>query len=151
MPKTAVTFCRREDPLEPVCAVGAGAVGRALAMRVRARLSHDGERLSGVVAGDIVLFMGEAARLPWVDGVLYLGRDPRAPRLLLPTQQRPSVPLEAFERAVWRRAAHAAGRSGAPLLHGPIAILLDPERILSVAEARPVDPVALDEFLGRSS
>jgi len=95
MPKTAVTFCRRVDPLDPVCAVGIGAVGRALAMRVRARLSHDGERVSGVVAGDIVLLMGETARLPWVDGVLYLGRDPRAPRLLLPTQLRPSVPIDA--------------------------------------------------------
>ena len=142
MPKTVVTFCPREDPLDPVCVVGIGAVGRALARVVRARISHDGERLSGMVARDIVLFMGEAGRLPWVDGVLYLGRDPRAPRLLLPTQQGPSVPIDAFERAIRRRAPHLAG---------PLAILLEPARILSVAEARPVDPATLDAFLGGTS
>ena len=41
----------------------------------------------GIVMGsdsDLPTMLGAAEALPWVDGVIYLGRDPRAPSLLLP-------------------------------------------------------------------
>ena len=42
-----------------------------------------------------VVVLGATEALPWVDGVNYLGRDPDAPRLLLPTMLRPAVAVDA--------------------------------------------------------
>ncbi|MCB9564908.1 MAG: hypothetical protein H6708_31365 [Kofleriaceae bacterium] len=47
--------------------------------------------------------VGDAARLPWVDGVAYLGRDLAAPSLLVPTTLAPDAPPALVERALRAR------------------------------------------------
>ena len=120
----AIGFVPRADVLTPSAAIGLGNVARTLAQRV---LALDDERfaeLRGAAGNGIMIVTGEANALPWVDGVIYLGCDLAAPRLLLPTTVQPDVALDIFERAVARHAAD---------LSPPWAVLISPQRILSAA------------------
>ncbi len=124
----------RSAPLEPVGMAARGEAARALARRLLARSDEDLARLTGVAGQDLILLLGNAgdgALLPWVDGAIYLGRDPRAPSLLLPTNREPTVPLPLLERALVLRAGHSK-------VEPPLAVLLDPPFLASVLEARPL-------------
>jgi hypothetical protein len=121
----------RSAPLEPVAMAARGEAARALARRLLARSDEDLARLTGVAGQDLVLLLGDAVLLPWVEGAAYLGRDARAPSLLLPTNREPTVPLPLVERALVAR----AGRQKA---EPPLAVLLDPPLLASVLEARPL-------------
>jgi hypothetical protein len=132
----SVAFTARADALTPQGVVGWGSVARALALRVLRDDDTTLGRLRGVTADDGLLLLGDS--LPWVDGVSYLGCDPHAPLLLLPTHLCPNVPVDAFERAVRRRAEG---------LRPPIAVFCDPPRLLSVAEARPLHRARLQVWI----
>jgi hypothetical protein len=58
---------------------------------------------TAVSTSDVLVLLGEGQTLPWVDGVRYLGRDPLAPHLLLPTNRTPGVPVDLFESALIQR------------------------------------------------
>ncbi|HEX5719145.1 MAG TPA: hypothetical protein VF179_23485, partial [Thermoanaerobaculia bacterium] len=88
-------------------------------------------RLTGVAGQDLIVLLGDSAFLPWVEGAAYLGRDARAPSLLLPTNREPTVPLPLLERALVLRAGHSKAEP-------PLAVLLDPPFLASVLEARPL-------------
>jgi hypothetical protein len=118
-------------PLEPVGVAARGEAARALIRRLLARTDEDLGRLSGVAGQEVILLLGAATDLPWVEGAAYLGRDPRAPSLLLPTNRHPGVPLALLERALLAR----AGRQKA---EPPLAVLLDPPLLASALEARPL-------------
>lgn len=122
----------RPAPLEPVGMAARGEAARALVRRLLARSDQDLARLTGVAGQDLILLLGNAgdtALLPWVDGAIYLGRDPRAPSLLLPTNREPAVPLPLVERALVLRA-------GRLKVEPPLAVLLDPPLLASALEAR---------------
>jgi len=128
----------REPPLEPVATAATGPAARALARRLMAMSPERLAALSGVAGGELLLVLGEGKDLPWVDGVQYLGRDPEAPGLLLPTTLRPAVPLPLVERAAMLR------RRTAPM---PVAVVLDPPLLVPLEEARPVDRAVLRQWL----
>lgn len=128
----------RAVPLEPVGMAARGEAARALARRLLARSDEELARLTGVAGQDLVVILGNAghagypldtALLPWVDGAIYLGRDARAPSLLLPTNREPTVPLPLVERAL-------VARAGLSKAEPPLAVLLDPPLLASVLEAR---------------
>jgi hypothetical protein len=121
----------RSAPLEPVGMAARGEAARALARRLLARSDEDLARLTGVAGQDLILLLGDSALLPWVEGAAYLGRDARAPSLLLPTNREPTVPLPLVERALVARAGHSKAEP-------PLAVLLDPPLLASVLEARPL-------------
>jgi hypothetical protein len=107
----------------------------------RRALERDDEqlvRLRGAASGDLLLFLGDAEELPWADGAVYLGRDPDAPGLLMPTLLAPAVHAPLLERA-FRRRFPDAGQ--------PIAVLPGARVLLSAAAARPVDRVTLRAWL----
>jgi hypothetical protein len=138
---SALVWEARRSPLAPTACFGRGPVARLLVEKL---LTYAPERLAllkGVGAPGLVLVLGETDLLPWVDGLGYLGRDPEAPGLLLPTQRRPDVHLLLVERALKARAPHAAW---------PLAVLLDPSALVPVGEARPLDRAALEAFLAPS-
>lgn len=173
----AVELVPREPPLAPLAAVATGAAARALGARLLLEPDERLARLRGV-AGDGLLAVlgqargprrtrlaelaatddergddddedGDALELPWVDGVVYLGRDPAAPRLLLPTALRPAVPAELFEPAVLRhleRASGAAKRPAPPFALVPASVDAPP-LIFSLAEARPISRARLSRWL----
>ena len=116
----------RDEPLEPCAAAAHGDAAFALAARL---LDCDDERLAalrGVAGASLLVVLGDASALPWIDGVEYLGRDASAPSLLLPATRTPSMAVQLFERAV-------LARSGKP---APIAV--SARFVASVASARPI-------------
>jgi hypothetical protein len=132
-----VAWQSRDEPLEPSAVLVHGSASRRLAEHL---LEADDERfvgLRGVSATGLIVLLGEASALPWIEGVEYLGRDARAPSLLVPTTRMPSVPLPLFERAVLSRTGRAA----------PIAVTR--EFVASVAAARPLARSQLARWIER--
>ena len=84
-------------------------------------------------APGLLVILGEEKRLPWVDGVVYLGRDSQSPSLLFPTNLEPSVPAALLERSLNQR--------------GPCALLLDPPSIVPLSEARTIARASLTKWL----
>lgn len=128
--RVPVTFLPREEVLEPAAAVAFAPVARVLAERL---LEYSDEQLgewTGVAGAGVLVVLGTAHSLPWVNGVSYLGRDPRAPRLFVPTTTQASpAAIEVFERAILRRHERLAP---------PLAVVVSPPRILSLSEALPI-------------
>lgn len=128
----------REPPLSPAAAAATGPAARALAQRLLAMPDERLRALRGVAGEALLLIIGAEEDLPWVDGAQYLGRDPEAPGLLLPTTLCPAVPLPLVERAVMLR------RRTAPM---PMAVVLDPPLLVPLEDARPVEKPALRQWL----
>jgi len=123
----------REPALVPCAALALNDAVPPLLARLleldEARLS----RLRAVHGNGFLLVQGTSSDLPWSDGLLYLGKDEAAPRLLLPTALAPNVPSPLFERALARHC-----QKGPHPLPAPWAVSFEPPRLISVAEARPV-------------
>jgi len=137
-PLLPVTFGPRASPLAPSAAAARGPAAVALARLLAARGDAALARLAGVSGPGLLLVIGAAADLPWVDGIVYLGKDPRAPSLLLPSALEPDVPASLFERAVLSRAAG---------VDAPNAVLVDPPALAGGGAARPIRRAELLAFL----
>ena len=132
--RIAIIWRPRASPLTPVAVAARGDVARALARRLLALDDDALSALRGVAGADVLLVAG--TDLPWVDGVLYLGRDPAAAALLLPTALEPSVPAHFLERAL-------EARFGA----GPLAVLPDPPAVVAAGAVRPIARETLAAWL----
>jgi hypothetical protein len=126
MPGFTVNFSPRLEPLAPVAAAASGSAARALVERLLRMDDEQLETLRGAAGRDVLIVTGETDALPWADGTVYLGRDPQAPRLLLPCALVPDIAPDVFERAIARHAAS---------LPPPWAILTAPPRVFSAAPA----------------
>jgi hypothetical protein len=130
-------FVPCERPLPPVAM--ALSRGRVPALLARWHRDPSGlERLQGLGARSSLLIFGEAEALPWVDGAVYLGRHPEAPRLLVPTALVPDVPYRLLERALFARRPDAGE---------PSAVLLDPLRLVDAASPGAFDVASLERWL----
>lgn len=106
----------REIPLAPRAALAEGpAVARWARRLLRA---PDLSAWSGVGDRSAMFVSGED--LPWADGLLWLGVDPAAPGLYLPTTREPDVHPALLARRI----------------ELPAALL--PDRILALRHARPL-------------
>lgn len=103
MSELAVQWVPREPPLRPTAVAAIGEPAVRLVARLRAWSAH--RPWQGVAGPGWLVLSGDDP--PWVDGVSFLGRDPAAPRLLLPTH---SIPM-------------AAGVSVLPLVERRVAAL----------------------------
>lgn len=137
-----LSWTARDVPL-PARAVAAwGPAARLLGERIAAL---DDAALSGLtaVAGNrVLIIIGDEAALPWIDGVVYLGRDEGAPELLLPTAVAPSVPAPVLEAAI----KHVATKGA------PIAVLPASGMLVPCGAARGIDRAVLAAWMeGRTS
>ena len=128
----AVSWRPRETPLPPVAAVGVGAASVALARRLLECSADRLARLQGAATPDVLVVLGLEAELPWADGVVYLGREPAAPGLLVPTHLTPDVPVALLEAAVLRKVR------GSPVAVVPVA-----GQLIDVGAARAIDRATL--------
>lgn len=126
----ALGWRERPEPLPPRAALGLGAVAARLGARLERASDEELARLEGAAGAGALVVLGEASALPWVEGVIYLGRDPRAPGLLLPTALEPTVHPALLERAARRREAP----DGAS-----VALLPEPARQIVVAAPRRLE------------
>lgn len=99
----------REPPLEAAAALASGDVALALAARMLTLSDEHLARLTAVAGLRRLLILGATDDLPWVEGVAYLGRSPKAPSLLLPTLFAPNWPEPLLENAVRRVRAEELG------------------------------------------
>lgn len=139
----AVAWRPRATPRAVSALVAEGPVADALRRRLLALPDDALASLRGVADAAHVVVLGAAPQLPWIDGVLYLGRGPDAPTLTLPTALDPTVPPGLLERALAAKLTH---------LMGPFALW--PARdgatvACSLAGARPLDRALLANGLAR--
>jgi len=123
----------REPPL-PVAAVAALS-DAAAALRLRLLRCDDAQlgRLTGVAGQELLLLLGEAGDLPWVEGAVWLGRCEDAPRLLMPTSLQPSVPSAWLDQRL---------KKDGP--QGPVALLPASSQLVPVGKARRVSRLRLE-------
>ena len=132
-----VRWTPRDTPLPARAVVASAAAAKALGRR-QAALDDAALRSLAAVAGDgVIVVLGEAAALPWVDGVVYLGRDESAPDLLLPTALAPTVPVAVLEVAIRKLVRRAS----------PVAVLPSPARLIACGSARTIDRALLATWL----
>jgi len=95
-----IKWQNRLDSLEPRALI----VFDEAATRLKERLiSFEDERLSvlqGVFAENLLFITGDGENLPWIDGAIYLGKDENAPSIFLPTNLRPDLPIDLFEKSL---------------------------------------------------
>ena len=132
----------RAKPLVPTALLAvneaAVALGRRLLLLSASRL----EALRGAAGDGFLLIVAETDALPWSDGVVYLGRDPEAPGLLMPTTSSVDVPLALFERALSRRFAREAQRPPPPF-----AVCFSPWFVTGAGAARRIERPELEAWL----
>ncbi|QDG51497.1 hypothetical protein FIV42_12300 [Persicimonas caeni] len=123
--------------------MGFADVAAALAERLVGLSRQDRPRFDALEAAacdGLLIVVAQTEWLPWVDGLHYLGREPAAPRLLVPTALEPDVPLDLLERAVV--AHHGEGR---------FAICARPSRIISLRKLAPIDVEKLQTWAERGA
>lgn len=109
-------------------------------------VSFDDERLQKLQgtaaaageAGKMILLLGDAEHLPWVNGAVYLGRDAQMPSILLPTVIKPGIPPELFERALNESFSQLA----------PFAVL--PEKIIPFGAAKTLSRHVIEKWLSEN-
>jgi hypothetical protein len=134
-----ITWKPREIALAPMAVAARGEASRRLARRLLQFDSESLERLRGVAGKDLILIEARESLLPWVEGAEYLGSDPQAPGLLLPTTYEPDWPLALVARALQSRLGPT----------GISAVLIHPLLLVPLREARPVDRATLSAWLER--
>jgi hypothetical protein len=139
-PSISVGWGPREPPLGIVAVAGWGDCAIELASRAVARQFRDGA-LAAMASEVALVLIGSGDDLPWADGAVYLGRDPAAAGMLLPTSVGPSVPVDLLERAVRKRFTVA----------GPIAVIPrgPTVEVLPLGEARGVSVADLARWMAK--
>lgn len=134
-----VTWTARDEPLAVEAAFAKGEAARALAKRVLAMA--DIALFRAVASDELLVLLGD--HLPWVDGIVYLGREHEAPRMYLPTTLAPSVAPAMLARSVERQK---------PIADGPFALVppLIVPLIIPLAAAMPLDRSRLEAWLARA-
>lgn len=109
----------RREPGPPAAAVAWGTA----AARLHARLADEvasppGDR-SATGGHQLLVVLGEAAALPWVEGVAYAAPCEQAPSLWLPVLWEPGLPPDLLARALQRH----HGRQPLLLWNEPLALV----------------------------
>lgn len=125
----------RTDRPAPAGLVAAGPPMRALLAELRRRDANAVRDLLLSATRDLLVLLGPAERLPWIDGVRYCAPAPGVPGLWLPTRTAPDMPAELLHAALQRRTQHAA------------VLLWDaPGLVLGLDGRLPVRPAVLDWY-----
>ena len=123
----------RTDSVEAAGLVAAGPALHALLGALRERGADGLHGLTLTATRDLLVLLGPAASLPWIDGVAYCAPAEGVPGLWLPTRLAPDAPAELLHAALQRRSGHAT------LLLWP-----DPGMVLGLDGAQPLQPALLD-------
>lgn len=141
MSSVPVTWTENESPLPPCAVAAMDLPAKRLARRMLQLDQATLGRLLGVAGKNTLVVLGVESDLPWVDGVVYLGRDSSAPGLLLPTLFTPTVPgPQLLERALRKRFSGAAV---------PLAILPQKQtKVIPCGQALRLDVREIEKWLG---
>jgi hypothetical protein len=126
------------EPPAPEGVVGTGAVARRLLEAVAVRVPRERARLSATAHDGLLVLVGPADQLPWVDGVQFVAPRVEVAALWLPTTRRPTVPLDLLAQAVAR--LHRAS---------PLLMLPEPAQLVSLARLLPADDFLIAQIRAR--
>jgi hypothetical protein len=123
---------RRPEALRAAGMVTTGEATRALLAQLKLASEEAMARLSLVATRDLLVVLGAADDLPWVDGARYCAPDPAVQTLWLPTTVAPLLPPDLLRRSAGARV-------------GERAVLLwnDPEQFLPLHQPRNLTPALL--------
>lgn len=114
----------------PQAAVAWGEAAQRLHERLARLPAAQQERLSASASRDVLVAMGDAGSLPWIEGIAYAAPHADAPSLWLPTLLEPDIPCDLLARALQQHHRRQ------PLLLWPQPQALVPlDRQLSVSPA----------------
>lgn len=120
----------------PCAAVASDSLAHALAQRL---LAYDDQRLAqlrGVAGSNILVLLGVNEYLPWLPNMQYLGVIDEAPRLLLPTELEPNVPVALLQQALLQQPSQ-------------LAILPSSKQLIAVEHAQVIDKNHLQHWLSK--
>jgi hypothetical protein len=128
----------RHEPGPPAAAVAWGAAaGRLHARLAEEAVSPDLGALSATGGHQLLVVLGEADALPWVEGVAYAAPCAQESALWLPMLWEPALPADLVARALQRR----HGRQPLLLWREPLALVpldrqlpLTPELLARLAQ-----------------
>jgi len=132
-----IRWTPRDCPLLPVAVAGQGETSLRLARRLLQMEDESLAQLEGVAGRKLIVVQGRLELLPWAHGVQYLGSDPAAPSLLVPTNYQPSLPPELLARAIGGKVSVA----------GLISVLPEPWLLVPMRNARAVSRQTLTQWL----
>jgi hypothetical protein len=124
---------RAERALDPAGLVACGPVAQRVLAVLRERSVEQLQGLSVVATRDMLVVLGSAAALPWVDGVRYCAPDPTQRMLWLPTHSVPGLPLDLVLSNLLARGARL-----------PFLLWNEPEQVLSLDQSTPLNHARLD-------
>lgn len=130
-----IKWKNRFDSLQPLALIAFNESAIHLKEKL---LSFDDERLfglQGVFAENLLFIAGVSENLPWIDGGIYLGKDENAPSIFLPTNLRPAMPIDLFEKSLLHK---FSGQR-------PFAVIKN--QIIPVGKMRPISRNVLGEIL----
>ncbi len=133
----SLTWTHREPPLQPE---GVFAYGPAVNSLVQRLLRFDDsilQSLKGIGSKEFIVIIGPEEKLPWVKGLIYLGRDIKTPGILLPTLRKPTTDGLLV--------AEALAEKG---MKKPAFLVDAPSCCGSVAEAQPISRRHLQQLTG---
>ncbi len=133
----AMQWLVQEPALAPAGAVACGSAARDLLRQLQLRSHEQRGCLRFVATADMLVLIGDASQLPWVDGIRYCAASTEAPMLWLPTLLRPGQPVDLLQQ----RLLHEAGR-------GPVLLWPEPPCFMPLDAAAPLDEAALQWLAG---
>ena len=142
MSSVPVTWAENDQPSSPCAVAAMDRHAKRLAERLLQLDPAMLGRLLGVVGKKTLVVLGAEADLPWVDGVVYLGRTSSAPGLLLPTLLTPIVPgPHLLEQALRKRFPDVAI---------PLAVLPEnPTTVIPCGHALRLEAKEIEKWLGK--
>ncbi|TBV02233.1 bpX5 domain-containing protein [Phytopseudomonas dryadis] len=129
------TWRPRMVPAEPLAAVAWGAAARRLHARLALMSAEQATRLQATANRDVLVVMGAASDLPWIDGVEYASTDERAPGLWLPTSWEPEMPTDLLSQAL-----------SATFARSPLLLWRSPPAAVPLDRQLPVTPQLLQRI-----
>lgn len=132
--KLKIIWRNRFDALAPSAVIAFDAAAKKLKEKLVALDDEKLDLMQGVFAENLLFIAGAEENLPWTDGVSYLGKDALAPQIFLPTNRRPDVPLDLFEKKLLQNFA----------AQKPFAVLEN--KIIPIGKMRPVSRKILGEI-----
>lgn len=120
-------FSNRTRPLEPAGCAATDNVANRLVKRLLTLDDDSLAKLEGVASPRLVVVLGPAELLPWVDGIRYLGHEAEAPSFYFPTTLAPNIAAALLQRSLRKTK-----------LDPPLMLLDRPPLLASLSEALPL-------------
>ncbi len=129
---TVLTWTANESSPIPAGIFAPAGIARRLLQKLQTLTTDVLGRYSVVASRDFIVLLGPPGHLPWLDGLQYCAPHPQARDLWLPTHASTSMSTDLVQAALARR-----------LGAQPLLLLNQPEQIIPLSDAAPLNHAAL--------